>query len=128
LSLLPLSITTIIHSTFFFVLTSNFLNLQIENQTDSMDAHDYMKVLKETAKLKAREMALQARDTAFENGVSKLKQVENHQLNMTHDEKEELAEEVQDDMMKLDGKYLYSERERASRNGKHCGYRHSDFY
>ena len=80
----------------------NIKYTMIENQTDSMDAQDYMKVLKETAKLKAREMALQARDTAFENGVSKLKQVENHQLNMTHDEKEELAEEVQDDMMKLD--------------------------
>ena len=75
---------------------------KIENQTDSMDARDYMKMAKETAKLKARANALHEMDTHFEEGVDKLKKVEGGQLNITNEEKEQLAEEVQDDMMKLD--------------------------
>ena len=75
---------------------------KIENQTDSMDARDYMKIAKETAKLKARANALHEMDTHFEEGVDKLKKVEGGQLNFTNEEKEQLAEEVQDDMMKLD--------------------------
>ena len=75
---------------------------KIENQTDSMDARDYMKIAKETAKLKARANALHEMDTHFEEGVDKLKKVEGGQLNVTNEEKEQLAEEVQDDMMKLD--------------------------
>jgi hypothetical protein len=75
---------------------------KIENQTDSMDASEYMAVLKETTRLKVRDNELHEMDVTFETGVNKLKKVEAGQLNMTHDEKEELAEEVQDDMMKLD--------------------------
>jgi hypothetical protein len=76
--------------------------LKIENITDSKDASDYLNELKEVAKLKQRDIQLHQQNEHFETDVQKLKQVEKGQINMTHVEKEELAEEVQDDMMQLD--------------------------
>jgi hypothetical protein len=76
--------------------------LRIENRTDSRDATEYMEALKETAKLQARSNQLHDQDVHFEKGVDTLKKVEAGTLNMTHVEKEALAEEVQDDMQALD--------------------------
>ena len=74
----------------------------LENITDSKSAADFVREAKEKKRLEAEAAQLKAVDIRMETGVKRLREMKRNGSNATAEEKEQLAEEVKDDMMKLE--------------------------
>ena len=75
---------------------------KLENITDTRSANDFVHEIQEKKRLQAEAEQLHKMDNKFESSVKRLREMKRNGSNATAEAKEEAAEEVKEDMMKLE--------------------------